>query len=850
MAEQPLEKYRAKRDFSKTAEPVGKVPRRQAKAGEGGIFVIHKHAATRLHYDLRLEHDGVLWSWAVTRGPSLDPHEKRLAVHVEDHPIDYAPFEGTIPKGEYGGGSVIVWDEGTWVPEHGPAAGMKTGHIDFELYGEKLSGTWHLVRLKPRAGEKKDNWLLIKSDDAAARLGEDILKERPESVKSGLTVDEVGEGRAAKGKKPQVWHSNKLARGKPTTGKAAREAASRLQFVDPALATLERDAPSGKEWLHEVKFDGYRMQAAIAGTEIRLLTRKGLDWTGRFGGEIPAALARLKCADAIIDGEIVVLGGDGVSSFSLLQADLSADRTDRMIYYVFDLLRLDGEDLRDEALVERKERLRELLEPLGDDDSVRFSDHFVEPGKVMLKHACRMGLEGVVSKRADAPYRSGRTGVWIKSKCTQRQEFVIGGYLPSEKTGRGLRSLLVGYHEGDRLRYAGRVGTGFSAKAGDDLKKKLDALKVKKSPFDAKVPGGKGLVWVEPELVAEVEFRSWTADRIIRHASFQGLREDKPAEEVMREEPKAVSGKDKAGQGASTARGATPRGKGISVVETGIKLTHPDKLLWPEEKVSKQALLEHYDLVWPRMEPFVVNRPLALVRAPDGVGGPRFFQKHASAGMSEKIFKSKDPEDNEEILYVKDFDGIAALVQMGVVEIHVWGCTVDKIDTPDQIVFDLAPDEGVAVDMVRQAALDIRDKLKELSLPVFVKTSGGKGYHVMVPLKRQAKWDAVKGFAHDFARAMEQAEPDRYTATLSKKARTGRIFIDYLRNGRGSTTVAPYSSRAKKGATVSMPVTWKEIEDGLPPNAFPIGDRTTLKRLAGDDPWKGFFAAGKPLKLG
>lgn len=834
-----LEKYRAKRDFSKTAEPAGKAPRSKSKAG-GGIFVVQKHAATRLHYDFRLEHGGVLWSWAVTRGPSLDPHEKRLAVHVEDHPIDYASFEGTIPKGEYGGGSVIVWDEGTWAPEHDPAAGMKKGHIDFELHGQKLIGKWHLVRLKPRPGEKKDNWLLIKSHDAAARPGEDILEERPESVKSGLTVEDIGAGRAARGEKSKVWHS------KPATGKARREMAAKLDFVEPALATLERDAPSGKEWLHEVKFDGYRMQAQIAGTEIRLLTRTGLDWTKRFGAEIPAALASLKCSDAILDGEIVVLADNGVSSFSLLQADLSASRTSRMIYYVFDLLRLNGEDLRKEPLVERKERLREFIGPLEEDCPVRFSDHFVEPGRIMLKHACRMGLEGVVSKRADAPYRSGRTGAWIKSKCTQRQEFVIGGYLPSDKTGRGLRSLLVGYNEGGALKYAGRVGTGFSTKAGDDLKKKLDALKAKKSPFDARVPGGKGLVWVEPELVAEVEFRSWTADRIIRHASFQGLREDKPADEVVQEAPASTS---KAGQGGPTVSTVVPRGKGKSAVETSIKLTHPDKLLWPDEKVSKQDLLEHYERVWSRMEKFVVDRPLALVRAPDGVGGPRFFQKHASAGMSEKIFKTKDPEDNEEILFVKDFDGIAALVQMGVVEVHIWGCKVDAIDTPDQIVFDLDPDEGVSVDTVRQAALDIRARLEDLSLPVFVKTSGGKGYHVMVPLKPQAKWDVAKGFAHDFARAMEQAEPDGYTATLSKKARTGRIFIDYLRNGRGSTTVAPYSSRAKKGATVSMPVTWKEIEDGLPPNAFPIGDGTTLKRLAGDDPWKDFFRKAKALKL-
>ncbi|AZN97147.1 DNA ligase D [Mesorhizobium sp. M9A.F.Ca.ET.002.03.1.2] len=836
-----LEQYHAKRDFKKTDEPVGKVSRGK-KGHAGGIFVIHKHAATRLHYDLRLEHGGVLWSWAVTRGPSLDPHEKRLAVHVEDHPIDYAPFEGIIPKGEYGGGSVIVWDEGTWTPATDPAKAMKKGHISFELNGHKLHGLWHLVRLKPRPREKRDNWLLIKSDDAAARPGEDILQEAPESVKSGLTIEEVGEGKTADGKKAKVWHSNR-----PAAGKAKARTGKRLEFIEPCLATLQRDAPPGKEWLHEVKFDGYRMQAQLAGTEVRLLTRTGLDWTEKFGGEIVAELRRLKCTDAIIDGEIVVLADSGVSSFALLQADLSAGRTDRFLYYVFDLMRLDGEDLRTEPLVERKQALQDLLGKQPGNPAVRFSDHFAEPGKVMLEHACRMGLEGLVSKRADAPYRSGRGLSWVKSKCTLRQEFVIGGYMPSDKTGRGLRSLLVGYYEGGKLRYAGRVGTGFTTKSTNELKKKLDALKAKTSPFDRAVPRGKGLVWVKPELVGEVEFRSWTSDRIIRHASFQGLREDKPAEEVMQEKPKAPAGKAKPADGKGEKSTSV---KSMGVAKTDVKLSNHDKLLWPQEKISKQDLLDHYALVWPRMKQFVVNRPLSLVRAPDGIGGQRFFQKHASAGMHYKIAMMKDPTDGEEILFVRDFDGIAALVQLGVVEIHIWGCTADELEKPDQIIFDLDPDEGVDVKAVRAAALEIRGQLDELSLPNFVKTSGGKGYHVVVPLKPSADWDEVKGFAHDFARALEQAAPERYTATLSKKARTGKIFVDYLRNGRGSTTVAPYSSRAKKGATVSMPVTWAEIEGGLAPNAFPIGDRTTLKRLAEADPWKDFFKQGKPLKHG
>ncbi|RWM19243.1 DNA ligase D [Mesorhizobium sp.] len=837
-----LEQYHAKRDFRKTAEPAGKVSRHK-KNEAGGIFVVQKHAATRLHYDFRLEHDGVLWSWAVTRGPSLDPHEKRLAVHVEDHPIDYASFEGTIPKGEYGGGSVIVWDEGRWIPEGDPAQGMKKGRINFELEGRKLNGRWHLVRLKPRPGEKRDNWLLIKSDDAAARPGEDVLKDEPQSVRSGLTVEEVGEGKAAKGEKPKVWHSNK-----PAAGKARAGHAKRLEFIEPQLATLEKNAPSGDDWLHEVKFDGYRMQAQIAGSDVRLLTRAGLDWTKKFEGPVIAALAGLKCRDAVIDGEIVVLADSGVSSFPLLQADLSARRADRFVYYVFDLMRLDGEDLRREPLVERKQALAELLGGQPEDSALRFSDHFSEPGKVILQHVCRMGLEGVVSKRADAPYRSGRGLTWVKSKCTLRQEFVIGGYLPSDKTGRGLRSLLVGYHEGGKLRYAGRVGTGFSGRVMTDLKKKLDRLTAKDSPFSAAVPKGKGLTWVKPELVGEVEFRSWTSDRIIRHASFQGLREDKPAEEVVQEQPKRADGKAVGEARSGSGKPAPKTSTGTTM--TSIKLSHPDKLLWPDEKVSKQDLLDHYALVWPRMEPFVVDRPLALVRAPDGIHGQRFFQKHASPGMSDKIARMKDPTDGEEILFIKDFDGLAALVQYGVVEVHIWGSTVDELEKPDQIIFDLDPDEGVDVKRVREAALDIHKRLDELSLPNLVKTSGGKGYHVLVPLKPSADWDEVKDFAHDFARALEQASPDRYTATLSKKARTGKIFVDYLRNGRGSTTVAPYSSRAKKGATVSMPVTWPELEKGLAPNAFPLGDATTLSELKKADPWKDFFKLGKVLKRG
>ncbi|WP_442581793.1 DNA ligase D [Mesorhizobium sp. ASY16-5R] len=835
----PLTIYRAKRDFTVTSEPAGG-GRTAGAAHAGGKFVIHKHDATRLHYDLRLEHDGVLWSWAVTRGPSLDPHEKRLAVHVEDHPLDYGSFEGVIPEGQYGAGAVIVWDEGEWTPAHDPAKAMKKGHIDFTLKGNKLNGAWHLVRLRPRPGEKRDNWLLIKSDDAFARPGEDILKDAPQSVTTGRTIEDVAEGKPARAdRKPAKAGTNVSAKG-ASEGLAKKAAGKIPDFIEPMLATLRTQPPAGGEWLHEVKFDGYRIQAHVDGDKLKLLTRKGLDWTPKFGKAIGEALTGLDCEDAIIDGEVVVLADNGVASFSALQAALSESRPDRMIYYVFDLLHLDGQDLRDETLIERKERLGTLV---GEGDGpLRYSEHFVEPGKTMLRHACRMGLEGIISKRADAPYESGRSVDWIKSKCTNRQEFVIVGYLPSNAAGRGVRSLLVGYNDKGKLRYAGRVGTGFSNRMGDELKQRMDALKAKSPPFDKMPAGQKGAIWLKPQLVAEIEFRSWTADGIIRHSSFQGFRDDKPAKEVVAEVP-ATDEPEKKSTGAPESRSRSRAGQGR---QTAVTLTHPEKLLWPKAGVTKQGLLEHYEAVWPRMQRFVVERPLSLVRAPDGVDGPRFFQKHASKGMHESIRTMKDPEDGEELLFISDFDGLAALVQFSVVEVHIWGVTIDRIETPDQIVFDLDPDEGLGVEDVRKATWAVKARLDELELPSFLKTSGGKGFHVVVPLKPKADWAAVKGFAHDFAHAMAETEPDKYTATLSKKARTGRIFIDYLRNGRGSTTVAPFSARGKPGATVSVPVPW-DMLDGLTPDYFAIGNKPMAKALTDEDPWVGFFEAGKAL---
>jgi bifunctional non-homologous end joining protein LigD len=854
-----LDLYRAKRDFSRTKEPQGS-DKGGGRSAIGGAFVIHKHAARRLHYDLRLEHDGVLWSWAVTRGPSLDPDEKRLAVHVEDHPLEYGAFEGTIPEGQYGAGAVIIWDEGIWAPEGDPTFGMAKGHLSFMLKGHKLAGQWHLVRLKPRKGEKRDNWLLIKVDDAAAQSDGDILETAPDSVKSGLSVEAVGRGEAPDAK---VWAKTKrpgrgdmasasaepgaeLPKTKPAGSRKARKAPAEPlpPFVEPCLATLQDKPPAGENWLHEVKFDGYRLQARIADGKATLLTRSGLDWTDRFGSALAKALGDLPCQTALIDGEVVALGENGISSFSALQEALSEGKTSDLVFFGFDLLHLDGEDLRREPLLARKERLEHLFQAAPGETPLRFSEHFVEPGRTMLRHACRMGLEGVISKRADAPYRSGRGRDWVKSKCTQRQEFVIAGYVPSKGSGRELGSIVAAYHENGQLRPAGRVGTGFTRKSAAALKTKLDRIKADASPFDGAAGRERGIVWVRPEHVAEVEFRAWTASKTLRHASYLGLREDKPADEVVAETPavgldepaKAALAKAKAGKSAGKSKPA-------DLPTTSVKLSNPAKPLWPDVGLTKQGLLDYYATVWPLMAPFVVDRPLSLLRAPNGIEGHSFFQKHAGPGMNEAVHRKKDV-DGEDLLFIRDFDGLAALVQLGTVEIHLWGATIDAVEMPDQMIFDLDPDAGVSIEAVREGAQTVRDRLAEIGFESLLKTSGGKGFHVVVPLKPRADWARVKAFARDFAKALEQSEPKRYTATLSKKARKGRIFVDYLRNGRGSTAIAPYSTRARQGATIATPIEWADLDAAMP-NAL------TASAVIADGPpepvWRGFWRGARAL---
>ncbi|NTS32394.1 DNA ligase D [Phyllobacterium sp. BT25] len=836
-----LETYRKKRNFKTTPEPKG---RKAASAGNS--FVIQKHDATRLHYDFRLEMDGVLKSWAVTRGPSLVPGEKRLAVHVEDHPLEYGDFEGTIPKGEYGGGTVIVWDSGTWTPVFDEHRGYAKGHLEFELHGKKLSGRWHLVRMQGRPREKRENWLLIKGEDDAARMpgDPDILAEKPESVKTGREIGDVaGEAPGWSSKTGKIDKNAPKARAArkaaapaievstpdPSTIKGAKKAKLPV-FVEPALASLSTKPPSGERWVHEIKFDGYRLQARIEAGRVKLLTRTGLDWTKKFGKEIIAALQELAVGTALIDGELVVEASAGASDFSALQADLSSDRTDRFIFYVFDLLYLDGYDLQALPLLERKAVLQKIAG--GNTGMVRFSEHFEGDGQNILSHACRLSLEGIVSKLRDAPYRSGRVKSWIKAKCSQRQEFVIAGYVPSTTSRKAIGSLVMGVYNGDKLEHVGRVGTGYSTAVAEDLFRRLERIRQPESPFVARLAAdaARQVRYVKPQLVADVEFRTWTADNNLRHAAFRGLREDKPAHEVVRETPK-MNGQ------------AKPQ-------RSTVKLTHPDRIYWPDQGVTKQGLADYYTEVWRYISPFIVGRPLALLRSPEGITGQSFFQKHAWKGLNPSIVLVNDPTDKDEepLISIKDLDGLISLVQAAVLEIHPWGSTVKDWERPDMIIMDLDPGDGVPWEQVIRAAEETRERLEQAGLKAFLKTSGGKGLHVVSPLKPKAAWPEVKAFTKAIADSMAADSPGLYVSTITKAKRTGKVLIDYLRNQRGATAVAPYSTRARAGAAVSMPLEWSELTPGIGPAYFTVLNTPTRIASYKADPWVDFRAAAAPIE--
>jgi bifunctional non-homologous end joining protein LigD len=876
-----LQLYRKKRKFDVTPEPRGVAARTK-----GNQFVIQKHAARRLHYDLRLELDGVMKSWAVTRGPSLVPGEKRLAIHVEDHPIEYNTFEGTIPQGEYGGGTVMIWDRGRWHPEGDPHAGLKKGHLDFRLEGDKLHGRWHLVRMHGRAGEKKEPWLLIKSKDEAARSAKDpdILEDEPLSVVSGRSIPEIAEGKGRK----RVWHSNKSVKENVKSGAAngngsapRKKARSRRRspamskksakskgknkesrphgaplpdFVPPSLATLRAVAPSGEGWVHEIKFDGYRIQARLDHGEVHLLTRKGLDWTEKFPN-VAAAVAKLRARTALVDGEIVVEDENGISSFSGLQAALKAGERDRFVYYVFDLLHLDGRDLSKLPLIERKAELARLIgKGRG---PIKYSEHFEDDGAAVLRHACDLSLEGIVSKRLDAPHRGGRSDTFIKTKCANAQELVVGGYSPSTVLPRAVGALVVGYHDGGRFIYAGRIGTGYTRDVARDLWKRLHPLEIDEPPFD-QIPRTEArrrdVRWVKPTTVIEAHFRGWTADGLVRQAAFKGVREDKPPREVVREIPVVTHAKadhmSKPRIAAKAAKTMTktskPRpgtrksssGGGAKAQSDGdVRFTHPDRVYWVDVGVTKQDLAEYYRSVWDWMAPHVVGRPLALVRCPDGTKGQCFFQKHASAGLSEKNLHTVIDSKGRQIIAVEDLDGLLSLVQAGVLEVHVRGSTIDHLDVCDRIVFDIDPGDGVGWAQVVAAARDVRERLAAIGLESFVKLTGGKGLHVVLAIDG-ADWDTTKNFAQAVALAMNADAPERYVAKITKSLRKGKIFVDYLRNSLEQTSVAAYSTRAREGAPVSVPVTWEELGRTKGGNQYTV--LNLGKRLGSlkQDPWR------------
>lgn len=832
-----LAPYRKKRKFDRTPEPEGVVARPSSGRGTrgGGIFVIQKHDASRLHYDVRLEMDGVLKSWAVPKGPSLDPGEKRLAVAVEDHPVAYARFEGVIPEGEYGAGPVIVWDRGRWEPEGDPHEGLEAGRLSFTLEGEKLHGGWALVRM----GRDGKPWLLIKRNDAEARRGKDaeITADRPESVISGREVGEVASRR-----RPEK------AAG-PGPGKAPGVAMPAT--VAPELATLVKEAPEGSEWIHEQKLDGYRLIAVLDDGRARLWSRGGLDWTARYP-TIARAVEELPAREAVLDGELVAAKGRGPASFEALQApEGAAKRTLR--YEVFDLLHLDGKEWKGEPLLARKEALARLLRRAK--GPVRLLPHVVGGGPRAYAKACRLGWEGIVSKKADAPYRSRRTPEWRKVRCGARQEMVIGGYVRHARDPQGIGALVLGVHdENGGLRYAGRVGTGFTVKSRRDLFRRLESLSRSTSPFADEAEGRRGEVqWVRPALVAEVAFTEWTRDGRLRHPSFLGLREDKPASDVVRERPETPGGasafpprRGSATRAAPPRRPAGGRTPGGTAEVLGVSLRHTDRVLWPEAGVTKRGLAEYVSHVAKWMLPLVKDRPLMLLRCPEGWEKGCFVQKHLTGESPPGIAGVRvEGASGPTTLAVRDERGLVSLVGLGAAEVHVWGSRADLPDRPDRVVFDLDPAPDVPFGRVVDAAREIRERLENEGLRSFAMTTGGKGLHVHVPLARVHDWETVRTYARSLAAALAAERPDVYVATASKAKRHGRIYVDALRNGRGATAVAPYSPRARRGAPVATPLAWAEVGPRLDPMDFTV--TTVSARLRGIDPWRAYAGLAQRL---
>jgi len=814
-----LNEYNQKRNFSRTMEPEGITEIAQ----EGLRYVVQHHLARRDHYDFRLEWEGALLSWAVPKGPSYDTRDKRLAVRVEEHPLEYRNFEGTIPKGEYGGGVVMLWDEGCWEPYGDVAEGLSAGMLKFVLKGRRLKGKWALVRLKGKAGEKQENWLLLKEKDEYAKTAEGI-SEFTTSIRTGRTMTEIEEGE--------------------------EERITRNPFSSTGvqLAQLVHTDPKGEDWLYELKYDGYRILAYIEGNSVRLITRNGHDYSKRFL-DVASSLAEWAGGRAmILDGEMAITDAVGKTDFQALQNYLKNPQANNLTYIVFDLLALDGADLRGHRLIDRKETLEVLLKDAP--ENLHYSRHVRGNGKESFRAACEAGMEGIVGKKADSVYSGARNGDWIKLKCDQRQEFVIGGYTLSDRKTRGVSSLLLGVYAGGELVYAGRAGTGLREADMKELEGKFAGLQRREPPFQLgpKPRSNEKITWLEPELVAEIKFAEWTADHLLRQASFKGLRTDKNPRDIKKEK----ADKDRADEKIQSPS-AVKETESVVEVNTngiiieGIKISNPDKVIFADSEITKVDVIRYYAQVAERMLPYVSHRVLSIVRCPKGIAQTCFYKKHPGPGSIGivTIPISTGGGEQEDYFYIENPAGLIAEAQMGTLEFHIWGSRVDELEKPDLMVFDLDPDEGMDLSRVRQGVLDVKNILADLSLNSYLKTSGGKGYHVVVPLKPAVAWDGFHDFARRVAEVMEQKWPDRYTSNVRKAKRTDKIFIDWIRNGRGATSIAPYSLRARNGAGVSMPIAWAEL-DTVAPDGVNMAE--ALRRIGGNDPWNDFFRNNQQLK--
>jgi bifunctional non-homologous end joining protein LigD len=827
-----LKRYREKRNFSVTSEPAeGGAPNEEARA-----FVIQKHWASRLHYDFRLELDGAMKSWAVPKGPSFDPKDKRMAVQVEDHPIAYNQFEGEIPAGQYGAGKVIIWDEGSWTPLVDAREGYRDGMLKFEMHGVKMRGRWALIRMKDK-GEKQPPWLLIKEKDDFVRPAAEfsVVDEMPDSV---VPLRKARKRPAKPAKAPKAF---------ALPGEKAELPAT----LKPQLATLVDGVPGDvQNWLFEIKFDGYRLLARVEGKSVALYTRNGHDWTHKLP-HLAAALAKLKQKSAWLDGEIVVMGENGAPSFQALQNAFDSSRTGDIVFYLFDAPFLDGRDLRQEPLQQRREWLRLALGETPP-EGLRYSDTFDVQPRDLVASACKMGLEGIIGKQRSAPYVSRRSDSWIKLKCTQRQEFVIAGYTDPKGGRVGLGSLLLGVHDEDgSLRYAGNVGSGFDGQTLASVKARLDALSAEKSPFAGRTELDSKAHWVKPSLLAEVSFGEWTSSGRIRHSVFHGLRSDKKASAITREQ--AVSAKKIATSKTKASAKSTSRARPepeeteaetAAARRPAARLTHPERVIDASTGATKLDLARYYGLVAPLLLPHLKGRPVSLVRAPAGIEGELFFQKHLEGKMPgvKALAPELDP-DHPPLMEVASAQAVLSAAQMNVVEFHTWNAVKSAIGKPDRMTFDLDPGEGVKWATMRQAAQLVRVMLTELGLATYLKTSGGKGLHVVVPLKKQYGWDVVKPFSQAIVQHLASTLPQIFVAKSGPKNRVGKIFVDYLRNGFGATTAAAWSARARPGLGVSVPVEWEEID------AISSGAHWTVATIhtrldRGNDPWSDYAPQG------